>query len=162
MKTIIATAAILGVSALFADAAFAASPAYCDGYARNYANQYANPAAGAVGGAVSGAVGGAILGGILGGHNGAGKGAAIGGTLGMMGGAANSGNNWQRLYNDAYYQCVGTPPAPPAPAYGGGGYGYPVGSNQWKQACAAKYKSFNWNTGYFTGYDGQPHLCQLP
>ena len=30
------------------------------------------------------------------------------------------------------------------------------------QACAAKYKSFNWNTGYFVGYDGQPHLCQFP
>ena len=26
--------------------------------------------------------------------------------------------------------------------------------------CAQRYRSFNARTGYFTGYDGQPHFCQ--
>jgi hypothetical protein len=30
----------------------------------------------------------------------------------------------------------------------------------WYDYCAAKYHSFVAQTGYYTGYDGQPHFCQ--
>ena len=37
-----------------------------------------------------------------------------------------------------------------------------VGSPEWKQRCATKYKSFDWNTGLFMGKDGNRHECRLP
>jgi len=38
--------------------------------------------------------------------------------------------------------------------YQGGGAG-------WKEACARRYRSFDWRTGTFLGYDGRRHLCRL-
>ena len=50
-------------------------------------------------------------------------------------------------------------PAPmcrlPAPAYGP-----PAWTPEWYTYCAQRYRSFNSQTGYFTGYDGQPYFCQ--
>jgi hypothetical protein len=163
MKTLISLLTVLGVLALGAGTASAASPAYCDGYARDYANQYANQGADVVSGAVTGAFTGALFGGIFGGKKGVGTGMALGAGLGALGGAANSSPRWQQLYDDAYYQCMGSGPAP-QPVYNPGP-GYPAGSPEWQQACAAKYKSFQWTgpyAGYFVGYDGQYHACQLP
>ena len=40
--------------------------------------------------------------------------------------------------------------------------GIVIGSYGWKQACAAKYRSFDWNTGLYFGYDGRWHRCVLP
>ncbi len=158
MKKIVSMSAAAGVLALgmtsaTVTTASAASPAYCDGQARAYANQRAG--GNAIGGAVVGGIGGAVLGGILGGKKGVGAGAAIGG----VGGAVVGGSSWQRLYNQAYYQCINSGPAyAPQPVYGIP----PVGSQAWKQQCSYKYKSFNWDTGYYLGYDGDYHICQLP
>lgn len=35
-------------------------------------------------------------------------------------------------------------------------------SDSWRAACARKYRSFNWNTGLYFGYDGRYHRCRLP
>jgi len=43
----------------------------------------------------------------------------------------------------------------PAPAYGP-----PAWTPEWYTYCAQRYRSFNSQTGYFTGYDGQPYFCQ--
>lgn len=55
------------------------------------------------------------------------------------------------------------------PAYGGYGYGAPVygtyggyGANGWADACAQKYRSFDYRTGTYLGYDGRRHTCVLP
>ena len=32
----------------------------------------------------------------------------------------------------------------------------------WHEACARKYRSFNWDTGMYLGYDGRWHRCRLP
>ena len=34
-----------------------------------------------------------------------------------------------------------------------------VGTVQWYSYCANKYKSFNPETGFFTGLDGKKHFC---
>lgn len=31
----------------------------------------------------------------------------------------------------------------------------------WKEACAARYRSFDWGSGTYLGYDGRRHLCRL-
>ncbi|HMN87201.1 MAG TPA: BA14K family protein [Bauldia sp.] len=161
MKKIVSMLAATGVLALSmasvtVTTASAASPNYCDKQARQYANQKAG--GNALGGAAFGAIGGAVIGGIINGGKGAGTGAIIGGA----GGAVVGGSTWQKFYNQKYYQCINSGPAyappQPQPIYGVP----PVGSNAWKQQCSYKYKSFNWNTGYYLGYDGQYHICQLP
>jgi hypothetical protein len=153
MKILVSTFAAIGLLALGTATASAASAGYCDNYARTYANQRAG--GNAIGGAVLGGIGGAALGGILGGKNAVGTGAIVGG----VGGAAVGGSSWQRLYNDAYYRCMNSAPAyKPQPVYGTP----PVGSKAWKQRCSYKYKSFDWKTGYYLGYDGQYHVCALP
>lgn len=40
------------------------------------------------------------------------------------------------------------------------GSGY-YGGLSWHEACARKYRSFNWNTGLYLGYDGHWHRCVL-
>jgi hypothetical protein len=40
------------------------------------------------------------------------------------------------------------------------GYGPPAWSPEWYDYCGQRYRSFNARTGYFMGYDGQPHFCQ--
>ena len=37
-----------------------------------------------------------------------------------------------------------------------------VGSPRWQELCAQKYKSFNPDTGLYTGKSGQTHACTLP
>ena len=41
-------------------------------------------------------------------------------------------------------------------------YGYQSGSQDWKVACAGKYRSFEWNTGLYTTYRGYKRRCRLP
>lgn len=38
-----------------------------------------------------------------------------------------------------------------------GGYG----GSSWQEACARRYRSFDWNTGNYLGYDGYWHRCNL-
>jgi hypothetical protein len=60
------------------------------------------------------------------------------------------------VYADPYVD------APPPPAYApvATGYGPAPWSPEWYDYCAQRYRSFNARTGYFMGYDGQPHFCQ--
>lgn len=132
--------------------ALAQSPAYCDGYARDYANRHAN-AGDVIGGALGGAVTGAIIGGILGGGKGAGQGAAIGGGVGAFGGAAHASGNWHAAYQWAFDECMlasaeqaGAPP--------------PAWSPEWYRYCAAKYRSFNPETGMYLARAGQWRVCR--
>jgi hypothetical protein len=132
MKTLIGFVAVAGVLALSAGSASAQSSWQCKQYAQNYASQYGNPGASAVGGA-------------------------------LLGGAANSGYTYNQAYNAAYWDCMNNGGPGPQPVYGPGP-SYAPGSQAWYQACAAKYKSFQWDgpyAGYFKGYDGQWHQCQL-
>ena len=75
--------------------------------------------------------------------------------------AVSGGPAWKKQYNAAYVDCMTNrkPVAAQAPQPG---YLPAVGTKQWKQMCSQKYKSFNWETGYYVGYDQQYHLCQLP
>jgi BA14K-like protein len=49
---------------------------------------------------------------------------------------------------------------PPAPVVYAPAYGPPAWTPEWYSYCAQRYRSFNARSGYFIGYDGQPHLCQ--
>ena len=48
--------------------------------------------------------------------------------------------------------------------YGYGGYGhndYGYYGDDWRVACSHKYRSFDWDTGLYFGYDGHYHRCRL-
>lgn len=156
MKIVISAIALAGALVVGTASASAQVDPYCDQYARDYARSRAGGAA--VGGAVVGGIGGALLGNVLGGKNAMLPGAAVG----ALGGGVVGGSAWKKQYNAAYVDCmtsrqpVAVAPAP-QPVYLP-----PVGSKKWKQMCSQKYKSFNWDTGYYVGYDQQYHLCQLP
>jgi uncharacterized protein YraI len=114
MKTLFAALAFVGVLALGAETASAASAAYCDSQARQYASSRAGP--NTVGGAIMGGIGGAVVGGLLGGKGGA----VAGGAVGGVGGAAVGSSTWRKYYNQAYYDCINAPAARPVyakPAY---------------------------------------------
>ena len=76
----------------------------------------------------------------------AGVGAAIGSALAAP------------VYVDPYVDAPPPPPAAYAPV--AAGYGPAPWSSEWYDYCAQRYRSFNARTGYFMGYDGQPHFCQ--
>jgi hypothetical protein len=40
--------------------------------------------------------------------------------------------------------------------------GFSFGTYDWRVACSHKYRSFNWRTGLYRGYDGRYHRCRLP
>ncbi|WP_421722996.1 BA14K family protein [Bauldia sp.] len=151
MKSIVATIAIAGLLGLGVTSASAKDP-YCDAYAKDYARDATG--GNIVGGAAVGGIGGAVLGGILGKKK---KGVTTGAIAGAVGGGALGAATRNRAYNQAYAECVANKAnyAQPVGAP-------PVGSNAWKQMCSQKYKSFNWNTGYYLGYDGDYHLCKIP
>ena len=154
MKILISAAALVGTLVLGTVSASAQVDPYCDQVARDYAKSRAGGAA--IGGAVVGGIGGALLGNVIGGKNAMLPGAAVG----ALGGGVIGGTAWKKQYNAAYVDCMTSRRAvapSPQPLYLP-----PVGSNEWKQMCSRKYKSFNWDTGYYTGYDQQYHLCALP
>jgi hypothetical protein len=104
-----------------------------------------------------GAFAGAAISGITGGN--VGKGAAFGAGAGAVGGLVTQGPQWQARYNEGYNNCMYGGAPGPQPVYGP-----PQGSEDWYQACAAKYKSFQWDgpyEGMFKGYDGVWRPCQL-
>lgn len=93
-------------------------------------------------------------------HHSNGGAAAAAGIFGLAAGAILGSALAQPRYR--YYA-----PAPvyveppvvyqPAPAY----YGRPAPwTPAWYASCDARYRSFNPQTGYFLGYDGQYHFCQ--
>ena len=155
MKIALSALAFAGALALGTAGASAQVDPYCDQYARDYAKSRAGGAA--VGGAVVGGIGGALLGNVLGGKNAMLPGAAVG----ALGGGVVGGSAWKKHYNAAYVDCMTSRRAAVAPQPQPI-YLPPVGSNDWKRMCSQKYRSFNWDTGYYRGYDGQFHLCALP
>jgi hypothetical protein len=119
MKTILGIVVLATSLATIATGALANSPAYCQRVAQRAVDQYTHPA----GSALVGCGAGALLGQVLS-H---GKGAAvIGGCgAGAIAGVAISSDKQQRIYNDAYNNCMygsvpppaayAPPPPPPPP-----------------------------------------------
>ena len=70
--------------------------------------------------------------------------AALAAIIGLGALLALSNNNRRDVYYDDRY------------------YGYQSGSQDWKVACAGKYRSFEWNTGLYTTNSGYKRQCRLP
>lgn len=150
-----ASALMLAAAAIQAPSANAQSTRYCDSKARAYASRHAD-GSGFVGGAVGGAVTGAIIGGIINGGKGAGRGAAIGGGAGALGGAIHESRAWRSAYNRAYHRCMNASYRAPANA----GYRPRPWTEEWYDYCAAKYRSFNPETGRYLSYSGKYRQCR--
>lgn len=150
------SAVMLTAVAIDAPSAKAQSARYCDGKARAYAARHAD-GSGFIGGAVTGAVTGAIIGGIINGGKGAGRGAAIGGGAGAVGGAIHESHAWQSAYNHAYRRCMNASYRAPVRA----GHRRPKPwTAEWYDYCAAKYRSFNPETGRYRTYSGKYRRCR--
>ena len=80
------------------------------------------------------------------------------GLIGLGVGAAIGSALAAPVYVDPYVDAPPPPPAAYAPV--AAGYGPAPWSSEWYDYCAQRYRSFNARTGYFMGYDGQPHFCQ--
>lgn len=79
-------------------------------------------------------------------HNHAGA-AVIGGLgLGIILGSAFA----PRYYSPRYYDA-------PQVRYR---YGLRPWTREWYDYCSRRYRSFNFRTGYFLGYDGRYHFCR--
>ena len=161
MKNLLMAAAAIGGVMLFAGNALAASQYECQSYAQSQADAYAPTGKGALVGGAFGAGLGAIIAGATGGN--AGTGAIAGGVGGaVLGGAANQSER-QRIYNEAYWNCMNSGPAP-APVYDPGAPPPGYGQQWWMEACGQKYRSFQWDgprAGQFKGFDGYWHWCSL-
>lgn len=145
--------------------------AYCDAYARDVANSRVS-GGDVLAGTIGGAVGGAFLGAIIDGKEGAGKGAIIGAAGGTVVGAAGADSKWHRVYRKALADCMDMYEPRPAVAskvvYKKPIYRKPPprpagsleeGSEAWNDYCAAKYTSFNRETGLYTGKSGKQRTC---
>jgi hypothetical protein len=62
----------------------------------------------------------------------------------------------QTYYYPGYGYDTPSPAFPAGPAYGGGYAGRDPQRSQW---CAWRYRSYDWRTGYYRGYDGYLHYC---
>src|SRR5690606_1117390 len=77
----------------------------CENYAHDVASRHAHTDV--IGSTITGAGLGAIIGGISRGNSrGVGRGAAIGGGVGLVTGAAGRSNNYQRVFNRAFRDCM--------------------------------------------------------
>lgn len=167
MKSILAIAAVMGALALTTQTAAAQnSPAQCDAYARQQANA-------SVGGNVAAA---GIFGGLFGAGiaaatgNNAGVGAGIGAGLGIAGAAAANSPQWQQTYANYYNSCLSSRPAAYVPGYQGGprppsgnppwAGGYQPWTAEWYSYCDYAWRSFDANTGWYLGTDGDYHWCR--
>jgi uncharacterized protein YcfJ len=155
---LLVTAAVM---ASFVSEAQAGRRSYCDAYARDVANSRVS-GGDVLAGTIGGALGGAFVGAIIDGKEGAGKGAIIGGVGGTVMGAAGADSKWHRVYRKAFADCMDM--YEPRPIV----YKKPVpkpaepleqGSEAWNDYCAAKYSSFDRETGLYTGKSGKQHTC---
>jgi hypothetical protein len=130
MKTLLASAALLGGLTLLSGTASAATPYECQLYAQQVAEQQYPTGGGAVGGGVFGGILGAGIAAATGGN--VGSGAAIGAGAGLVVGSSAWQAEKRRAHDLAYSQCISgatpvyaTPPpayAPPPPVYPTGGF----------------------------------------
>ncbi len=163
MKKLLVAATAVGGIVLFASNAFAASDYQCRNYAQQQADAYAPTGQGLVVGGVLGAITGGLIAGGTGGN--AGTGAAIGAGAGALGGGAINQTKRKQIYNDAYASCMGYNSAPPPqPVYDPGAPPPGYGQDWWMNACASKYRSFQWtgpHSGQFKGFDSMWHWCNV-
>jgi uncharacterized protein YcfJ len=159
------------VLASLAAEAQAGRRAYCDAYARDVANSRVS-GGDVLAGTVGGAIGGAFLGAVIDGGEGAGKGAIIGGVGGTVVGAAAADSKWHRVYRKVLADCMDMYEPRPAVykkvVYKKAVYKKQVakpaeplepGSEAWNDYCAAKYNSFDRETGLYTGKSGKQRTC---
>ncbi len=153
-------AALLGLAVIAGSAvpASAGRAGYCDAYARDVANSRAG-AGDVLAGTIGGAIGGAIIGGIIDKGKGAGRGAIIGGVGGTVLGAGATNAKWQKIYRRTYDDCMYRNSVSAQPVYNDGAAPRP-GTKAWYRYCSAKYRSFNPNTGTYTGNSGKTYPCR--
>lgn len=144
-----------GVWGLFGTQAEAAGrSAYCADYAHEEANRKAN-AGNVLSGTIGGALGGALIGGLIDGGKGAGRGAIIGGVGGTVLGAGATNSKWHRVYRKKYEDCMDSYAAEPVD------YESPEpGTRAWYRYCAARYRSFDPETGTFLSDSGEYKPCR--
>ena len=93
-------------------------------------------------------------------HRGGGD-AVAAGILGFTAGALLSGAFARPRYYD-YYEPAPVYAAPPPVVYGPAPVYYSrpdPWTPEWYAYCSDRYRSFNGQTGYFLGYDGNYHFC---
>lgn len=162
MNKLITMAALAGalIAAGIGQAAAANSQAYCQQKAEQAVYAKEHPITKGL--IACGA--GALIANALTGGNGAATAAGCAGTAAVV--TVLGADQRAAVYNDAYNSCMGytnvntcpvlTPPS-------GMDGGYVVGSADWENACAARYKSYGkpgpWQ---FNGLDGCVHYCNLP
>ncbi len=153
-----ASAAVVGGTSTSAQA----NERYCDEQAQEYASYHTRRGGGTVGGALVGGSVGAIIGKVVGGNTGAGVGALVGGSTGAIVGTDRENRRYEALYNKAYTDCmqeVSYRQDRPRPQRVQAG-AYEPWTDEWYDYCAAKYRSFNPQTGEFLSYSGEYKMCR--
>lgn len=87
--------------------------------------------------------------------------AVVAGILGFTAGALLSGALARPRYYD-YYEPAPVYAAPPPVVYGPAPVYYSrpdPWTPEWYAYCSDRYRSFDGQTGYFLGYDGNYHFC---
>jgi hypothetical protein len=153
MRKILAILACAGALAISAQAASAATVAQCDAYARQMAND--NVARRTAGTAVVGALLGLGIGAAQG--NNLGSSAAIGAGAGGVTGLAVGSVEWQKIYDEAFADCMGSSHA----SFSGQTGLYEPWTPEWFAYCKQKYRSFDEVDGTFQPKGGGPRkLCR--
>ncbi len=105
-KRIILTISVIGLVKLLGisgEITLAQSRSECEEYARDYAQRNSSNQGTTLRGAARGAAGGALIGGIFGD---AGTGAGVGAIAGTLRGSSQKSDDYQRLHNIAYDDCM--------------------------------------------------------
>lgn len=137
----------------------AADSQYCQEYAQSVAHDRTR-GKGTLGGALVGGTLGAVVGKVVGGKKGTGVGALVGGTTGALVGTDRDNRRYEAIYQDAYADCMqqASNTAQPAATYNT--YAPEPWTEEWYDYCAAKYRSFNPQTGEFLAYSGEYKQCR--
>lgn len=136
-----------------------ANSEYCDDYAQNVAHERTR-GKGTLGGALVGGTFGAIIGKVVGGKTGAGIGALVGGSTGAVVGTDRENRRYEAIYHDAYADCMQQASNTQQPAAVHSAYAPEPWTEEWYDYCAAKYRSFNPETGEFLSYSGVYKQCR--
>ena len=144
MNRILTTVVIgCGLVAAATGEAAAASAAYCNQVAQNAVQTYTHP----VGNAALGCIAGGALGSLL--TKGNGGGVGVGCVAGAGTALVLTNSQRKKIYDDAYYNCMGSYPAPapyPAPM------AQPIPAGPPPSGSATVYQSLNVRQGPDTSY----------
>ena len=108
----------------------------------------------------SGGTFGAIIGKVVGGNKGTGIGALIGGSTGAVVGTDRENRRYEAIYQDAYADCMQRASNTAQPTAAHSAYAPEPWTEEWYDYCAAKYRSFNPETGEFLAYSGEYKQCR--